>query len=238
MSSAVQRNEHIPAPQCDVAAALFEAVTTVIGGRHLSFGGGTVLAARWNHRQSFDVDLFCEPTVYGRLTPRERSRIERAIGRIGGCSRERTWCEDIATYTEVGQIEATVLPGSVVIEPSDPTRLAGTALMLQSSAQILYAKIAWRMYQGGEITVRDAYDLAAASKCDPAALARACEHTSPRVLSTVSAVIVALPHGWSADDAQSLIEPQYRWSEGELRERVLAALRSSPAHGGEGRFER
>ena len=167
MSSAVQRNEHIPAPQCDVAAALFEAVTTVIGGRHLSFGGGTVLAARWNHRQSIDVELFCEPTVYGRLTPRERS-----------------------------------------------------------------------MYQGGVITVRDAYDLAAASKCDLAALARACEHTSPRVLSTVSAVIVALPHGWSADDAKSLIEPQYRWPEGELRERVLAALRSSPAHGGEGRFER
>ena len=41
--------EHIPAPQCDVAAELFEALTAVIESRHLSFGGGTVLAARWNH---------------------------------------------------------------------------------------------------------------------------------------------------------------------------------------------
>ena len=63
--------EHIPAPQGDVVAALFEALSSVIDSRHLSFGGGSVLAARWGHRQSFDVDPFCEPTVYGRLTPRE-----------------------------------------------------------------------------------------------------------------------------------------------------------------------
>ena len=231
------RAEQIPAPQSDVAAELFEALTAVIEGRHLSFGGGTVLAARWNHRQSFDVDLFCEPTVYGRLTPRERSRIEQVIGQIGGCSRVRTWCEDIAIYTEVGQIAATVLPRSVVIEPSEPTRLAGTDLVLQSSAQILYAKIAWRMYQGGEITVRDAYDLAGAGIHDPAALAQACEHTSPRVLSTVSAVIDALPDGWSANDTKSLDEPQHRWSEGELRERLLAALRTKPSQHGRGESE-
>ena len=31
--------------------------------QHLSFGGGTVLAARWQHRTSLDVDLFCDPTA-------------------------------------------------------------------------------------------------------------------------------------------------------------------------------
>ena len=230
----MSRTEHIPAPQGDVAAALFEALTPFIEGHHLSFGGGTVLAARWSHRRSFDVDLFCEPTAYGRLTPRERTEIERAIRQIEVCSQERTWCEDIATYTEIGQIEATVLPRSVAIEPGAPTSLAGTDLALQGNAQILYAKIARRMYQSGEIAVRDAYDLAASALHDPAALARACEHTSTRVLETVRAIVDALPDGWSANDTKTLIEPQHRWSERELRERLLAALRTEPSrHRGE-----
>lgn len=228
------RPENIPAPQGDVAAALFEALTPFIEGRHLSFGGGTVLAARWSHRQSYDVDLFCEPTVYGRLTPRERAEIERAIRQIEDCSQERTWCEDIAAYTEIGQIEATVLPRSVAIEPSAPTRLSGTDLALQGNAQILYAKIARRMYQAAEIAVRDAYDLAASTLHDPVALAQACDHTSPRVLETVRAIVEALPDGWSGNDTKALIEPRHRWSEGELRERLLAALRPEPSrHRGE-----
>lgn len=227
------REERIPTPQCDVAEALFDALTGVVDGRYISFGGGTVLASRWGHRQSFDVDLFCDPTIYGGLTRRERSRIEERIGGVADCSRERTWCEDIATYTEIGEIEATVMPSSIVLEPNVPTRLAGTTLRLQSSAQILYAKIVWRMYQAGEITVRDAYDLGAASIHDPAALARACAHTSPRVLSTVSSIIGALPRGWSGNDMKALIEPRHRWSEDGLRKRVVAALQSKPfSHGG------
>lgn len=230
--------ERISAPQCDVAEALFDALTGVVDGRHISFGGGTVLASRWGHRNSFDVDLFCEPTVYGGLSPRERSGIEDRISKIAGCSRERTWCEDVATYTEIAGIEATVLPGSVVLEPSVPTRLAGTSLRLQGSAQILYAKVVWRMYRSGEIAVRDAYDLAAASIHDPAALARARAHASPRVLATVSAVIDALPKGWTGDDTKALIEPRRRWSEDELRKRVLAALRPDPASLGGGTGQR
>ncbi len=209
---------------------MFGVLTEVINGRHLSFGGGTVLAARWNHRQSFDVDLFCEPTAYGRLTPQQRARIERSLRKIDGCSRERTWCEDIATYTEIGEIEATVLPRSVVIESNKPTRLYGTSLALQANAQILYAKLAWRMYQAGEIPVRDAYDLASAAEHDPEALARAREHTSPRVLSAVSSIVEALPTGWAEDDMKALIEAQHRWTEDDLRERLLAALRTNATH--------
>ena len=218
--------ETVPGIQGDVAADMFEKLTTIIAAQHLSFGGGTVLAARWNHRKSLDVDLFCEPTIYGRLSPRERTRVERAIHEIAGCASSQTWCEDIATYTEIRGVEATVLPGIIVIEPGKPTTLDGTRLALQSSAQILYGKIAWRMYEGGEIAVRDAYDLASARKHDPQALAQARAHVSPRVLATVSEIIRQLPQGWSAEPEKALIEPRYAWSEAELQEQALAALRT------------
>lgn len=209
-----------------VAAEMFEKLTAFIPAQHLSFGGGTVLAARWNHRTSLDVDLFCEPTTYGRLNPRERAAIEAAISEIAGCAPAQTLCEDIATYTEIDGIEATVLPGIIVIEPSKPTTLYGTGLALQSSAQILYGKIAWRMYESGEIAARDSYDLACARIHDPQALAQACAHVSPRVLATVSEIITQLPQGWPGDADKPLIEPRYAWSEAELQEHALAALRT------------
>ena len=218
--------ETVPGIQGDVAAEMFEKLTTIIAAQHLSFGGGTVLAARWNHRKSLDVDLFCEPTTYGRLSPRERARVERAIREIAGCASSQTWCEDIATYTEIRGVGATVLPGIIVIEPGKPTTLDGTGLALQSSAQILYGKIAWRMYEGGEIAVRDAYDLACARKHDPQALGQARAHVSPRVLETVSEIIRQLPPGWSAESEKPLLEPRYAWSEAELQERALSALRT------------
>lgn len=94
-------------------------------------------------------------------------------------------------------------------------------------AQILYAKIAWRMYEGGEIAVRDAYDLGAARKHDPQELAQACAHASPWVLETISAIIEHLPKGWSDESDKPLIAPRYQWSESELQEQALAALRTS-----------
>ena len=97
------------------------------------------------------------------------------------------------------------------------------------AAEIRSAKVARRMYQSGEITVRDAYDLAAASIHDSAALSQACGHASPRALSTVSAIVEALPGGWSANDTKALAAPKHRWSERELQERLLAALKVDPA---------
>ena len=40
------KEEFVPAPQSEVAAALFNALTEAIAGHNLTFGGGTVLAAR------------------------------------------------------------------------------------------------------------------------------------------------------------------------------------------------
>ena len=219
--------EKVPGIQGEIAEVMFEKLRWIIPGQHISFGEGTVLAARWAHRESLDVDLFCDPTTYGRLNRQDRANIERTLHEIEGCAKEQTWCEDIATYTEINGIEATILPRAIAIEPGRPTALWGSGLALQGTAQILYAKIAWRMYEGGEIAVRDAYDLGAARKHDPQELAQACAHASPWVLETISAIIEHLPEGWSDESDKPLIAPRYQWSESELQEQALAALRTS-----------
>lgn len=216
--------EYVPDPQGQIATELFEACSQTIASEHLSFGGGTVLAARWKHRESLDVDLFCRPDAYAQLTPEQRDRIEKAIKAIPGCTQEATWCDDLNTYTEIDGIEATVLPRPIAIAPKQPTTLATTDLALHSSAQILYAKIVWRMFEGDEITVRDTYDVACARRKDPKALKIALGHIDKGIIEVVTAVIADLPKGWSGHDEKNLINAQYTWTEDELTNELMATL--------------
>ncbi len=223
-----QRNpgEDVPGPQGRIARQVFEALTTELSPDHLSFGGGTVLAARWQHRTSLDVDLFCQPDAYLELDAAARARLERQIALVPGCDPERTWCEPVATYTEIDGIEATVLPTATRPGSDRCTRLAGTALRLQTTEEILYAKIMHRMYSAQQITVRDVYDLACARTFDPEALGNAIARIGPDIVADVKSLLTSLPRGWSDGDARQLVDPARHWDEDALRaeaDRALAA---------------
>ena len=231
-------SEVVPGPQGGLARTLFKKLAQAIEPHELSFGGGAVLSARWGHRESFDIDLFCRPEAYARLGREGRERVEELIKQIPGCNPEVTWCDDIATYTEIRGFEATVLPRPCAIEPATHTVLWQTELRTQSTEEILYAKIAYRMYEGGEITVRDAYDIACAAKMDPKALKRALEQIDQRALSLVQATVEQLPAGWSREDENALVNPRYKWDEPTRRRKLLEALGSAGAErnrGPEGR---
>ncbi len=212
-----------------VTARLFGVLSGFIPSESLSFGRGTVLAARWNHRRSLDVDLFCEPAAYDALGPAGRARLEAAIKTIPGCAEEPTWCDSIATYAEIDGLEATLLPRTVGIGSVCTTRLAGTRLVLQSNAQILYAKISRRMYAGGEIAARDAYDLVCAQHFDPSALQFALACVDPWEIHVVREIIRMMPAERLIDDSvKPLIDPCFRWTAAELRGAVLEALDLCP----------
>ena len=218
--------EDVPAPQGLVARRIFETFVQVVAPEHLSFGGGTVLAARWGHRKSLDVDLFCQPDAYAELGPDKRAEIEALLRQIPGCDQEATWCEDIATYTEIDGIEATVLPRPAAMGSRRATKLRGTRLGLQSSEEILYRKMAGRMYEAGEITVRDVYDVACARREAPGALQAAVGHIDSEILEDVIITIMNLPNGWMGDDPKPLIDAKYEWTEGELRGEARRAFAS------------
>ena len=121
--------EAVPDPQGSVARQLFRVLAGEVDPAALSFGDGTVLAARWEHRTSFDVDLFCRPETYEALDAAAHARIERAVGNIPGCDRERTWCEPLALYAEINGIQATVLPRSTGPTHGRRSELTGTPLI-------------------------------------------------------------------------------------------------------------
>ena len=231
-------SEVVLGAQGAVARALFAKLSQVIAADELSFGGGTVLASRWGHRESLDVDLFCRPEAYARLGRGGRARIEELLCEIPGCNHDVTWCDDIATYTEIRGVEATVLPRPCAIEPAKRTMLWSTGLRLHANEEVLYAKVAHRMYEAGEITVRDAYDVAFARERDPQALARALGHVDERALALVTATVEQLPAGWSRDDEKPLLRPAREWDEATLTRKLAQALEGDGNERGRGERER
>lgn len=225
----VPRPEHIPNPQGAVARALYRAASTMLDANQLSFGGGTVLAARWQHRTSLDVDLFCVPRAWRRLSYEQLRRLEQEIRNIPGCQRERSCCHSIAAYAEIHDIEATILPrdsgGDAGLDAERRTELTGSHLRLQNTEEILYEKIHNRLYEAEEITVRDVYDIAAASIHEPTALRRTTARIGPYVIEEVCARIERLPEGWTSRQEQALIHASHDWSEREMIRAAVQGLR-------------
>lgn len=220
--------EAVPDPQGSVARQLFRVLAAEVDPAALSFGGGTVLAARWQHRTSFDVDLFCRPETYEELDAAAHARIERAVWNIPGCDRERTWCEPLALYAEINGIAATVLPRSAGPAHERQSELTGTRLRLQNTEEILYGKIFQRLYGTETITVRDVYDVASAARHDRAALRRVLIHLGNHITADIAARLASLPRGWSGRDPQPVIDPAHDWNETALVQAAQAAMQSGP----------
>ena len=129
-------------------------------------GGGTILAARWGHRLSTDIDVQISGTTD--LTEIRKGREGDLARRLGG-----KWALDKRNQVKV-RLEDGVINVSTV--PTQPNRGAhdveidGRAQTVLSTTQILRGKLERADDPG---PVRDAYDLATAAKCDPEALTAA-----------------------------------------------------------------
>lgn len=218
--------EAIPGRQGVVARQIAERIVPEIRPEQLSFGGGTVLAARWNHRTSLDVDLFCRSEIYEAIDLDRRRQIEERIKQIPEADQDTTWCESTGIRTRIGDIEATVLPRDARGPQTAPerTKMRESSIRLQRTEEILKAKISARIYESNQVQTKDLYDIACAHITDPEALSRAVREIDPRAMDEVIALVSGLPEGWSTDMQAPLLEPKYQWDEREMTVRALAAL--------------
>ncbi len=226
-----QKEEEVPGHPGLVTRCMFNVLSEFISPEHLSFRGGTVLAARWGHRVSLDVDLFCTPGAYDALGRSELERLEAAIKAIPGCKAESTWCDSIGTYAEIDGTEVTVLPRSFNLDPLHTTRLAGTGLALHSNVDILYGKIVRRMYEAGEIATRDLFDIVCAREFDLPSLRAALGRADPRNIETVQDIIQQKISGDRLlnDKVKPLVEPHFQWTGEAFKEAVIDALSVPPS---------
>lgn len=126
-----------------------------------TFGGGTVLTLRYNHRFSKDIDIFVpDPQALGVVPPRLSSHAESLT----------------TDYTEAANFVKLFLPEGETDFVASPNltdspyalqELLGRTIKVETSAEII-AKKFW--HRGNKLTARDIFDFALVAEKEPAEL--------------------------------------------------------------------
>lgn len=164
-------------------------------------GGGTILASRWGHRWSADIDIF----LPGRINLLDlQQNDERQIEKLVGGKIEEAGPWQIKLAFAESKLDISITPP----RPESGHRMAivdKKQEMVLSSTQILRGKLA----RADEGLVRDAFDITAAARAEPDALA---------------AAISMLPQA-TADG----IRWRYRMTSQQLAERYEDQIKDVPA---------
>lgn len=129
-----------------------------------TFGGGTVLMLRINHRQSKDIDLFVpDPQYLGFVNPRLSEVAE------GVSTDYEESAEFIKLFLPAGEID--IVAGSSLLDsPYEVAIWKGREIRVETCAEIV-AKKMW--HRGDRAKARDLFDLCAVADFEPAAVAEA-----------------------------------------------------------------
>ena len=152
-------------------AALFESaltltdhLATVLDKPVWTFGGGTVLMLRLNHRYSRDIDLFVpDPQYLGHLTPRLCEAAENLT----------TEYVETAEYVKLlmpaGEIDIVV--GQPLTDvPWEIVAYRGRQIRVETNAEILAKKM---YHRGDQAKARDLFDLCTVADLDPVSIEQA-----------------------------------------------------------------
>ncbi|WP_354005052.1 nucleotidyl transferase AbiEii/AbiGii toxin family protein [Ramlibacter cellulosilyticus] len=143
---------------------LTDHLATVLERPMWTFGGGTVLMLRLDHRQSRDIDLFVpDPQYLGHVTPR-----------LSDVAAELTTeYVEAAEYVKLllpsGEIDV-VVGGPLTDDPWELVAHRQRNIRVEKNAEIIAKKM---YYRGGQAKARDLFDLCAVADLDPEAIAAA-----------------------------------------------------------------
>jgi len=145
----------------DAALKLTDHLATVIENPVWSFGGGTVLMLRLNHRFSRDIDLFVpDPQYLGHVTPRLCDVAESLTTEYVEAA------EFVKLLLPTGEIDVVV--GEPLTErPWEVVAHRGRRILVETNAEILAKKM---YHRGHQAKARDLFDLCTVADLDPAAI--------------------------------------------------------------------
>ncbi|GAC1529378.1 MAG: nucleotidyl transferase AbiEii/AbiGii toxin family protein [Ramlibacter sp.] len=146
------------------ALVLTDHLATVIARPVWTFGGGTVLMLRLNHRHSRDIDLFVpDPQYLGHVTPRLCDAAETLT----------TEYVEAAGYVKLllpaGEIDI-VVGEPLTDAPWEVVQHKGRAILVETNAEIIAKKM---HHCGDQAKARDLFDLCTVADLDPAAIDQA-----------------------------------------------------------------
>jgi predicted nucleotidyltransferase component of viral defense system len=181
-----------------------------------TFGGGTVLMLRYQHRLSKDIDIFVpDPQYLGYVTPR-LSDIAAAVS--------VDYVEDQSSYVKLirpeGEIDFVASP-NLTEAPFEMWNIGGQHIRVETAVEIVAKKL-W--HRGDRATARDLFDLSLVIECEPEALVRAAKFlrkNAEQFIGQIASRAEVLKAQFSEIDALN-----YRPSYDEAAQRVASFLDS------------
>ena len=134
------------------------------GIEHYRMGGGTVLAMRWNHRFSTDIDFFMDPGATLELY--RRGTWDDLLRQLETLQAEGV-VRDLLTTTTGFSLHGPTAPLSLfearrlTVDAVSDEREAASGVALESSLEIMLKKVRARMLRSPRYLARDMYDLVA-----------------------------------------------------------------------------
>ena len=218
----------------ETRAALRKAFDALPGGPHeWRFGGGTILAARWGHRTSFDIDLTVGPGVdVDELLDPPGNEMGTLAARLGG--RLEPSIRNPARHLKVRFPTHPALKDSALdisrLQPEPargqrPALVDGTMTLVLDSAQILRGKLE----RAERSPVRDVFDMATAAHSDPGALAVAVNCLTHQYANVIAGIWKLSRRRFASEATDYLagVPEPFRIDPQSLGERAARAIEDS-----------
>lgn len=200
---------------------LFERMLVLVDAAHAagahidgwSFGGGTALMRRHNHRFSKDIDIFVsDPQCLGFFSP----RISSAAETMTNLYIEQSGF--VKLLFREGEIDI-VASAPLTASPTVIERILDRDIAVETSAEIIAKKV-W--HRGADFTARDVFDLAMVAEKEPAAL----REIRPILQSRSRTILTRLQHREAAlrEDYAALEILEYERTFDECRNIVETVL--------------
>ena len=177
-------------------------------------GGGSVLAARWRHRDSTDVDLFVSAGSMRTLL--DRGSAVTVVGRLrrAGAQADMDPLSGFLTGL-AGEVPFSLSASEFILDGRPPSQvIEGTGFQAATNEEVLSGKIKGRLHRTGlteaNAPVRDLYDIVMARHFDPGVVEEVLNGIVPRGRQIIAEGLRQLPDNLHETDAKPLINPTWR----------------------------
>lgn len=151
----------IPPPANEIMERMAPVILQLCPGEKFVLGGGTALAARWQHRRSTDIDLFMEASDFQALYGQLETSLDKATDLLTWHDGPG-WCR--GSFAE-GEFSMATTPPLLKRDRGEVRDVIGKwGITLEYPDEILAKKLRLRIYGNGEFVIRDCYDLVTAAE--------------------------------------------------------------------------
>ena len=223
-------NLHLPANLRRPFRRLIEALPPELFAHRLLMGGGSILQARFAHRQSTDIDLHMSPPDLNDLPKVSNDPWRFVIRSLPTTWAAKTWANGRGLY---GNVEGTPFSISqhshLNLRNERRESVEGSPVLTESNAEILLGKLVRMMRGPGRrpnIAIRDLYDWTVCASVSPSDALFALSRLNQQGRRRLAADLAATPEDLYAKDPQPVIMPTFVVELVGLPQRMAEAVRA------------